>query len=759
MADQALHLRSDADLEAALRAFGEDVAWPEAPSDLAAHRPRTDRVLATDRRAGTVALELVAGTAGPGGRGPDPARAGGPRRRRRPGSPGSSADPRPRPGQPATEPRAECVAGSGALPGPRWAWASWCRSRISMPGRASTSSGRRTPPSDHPTPPTSIETLGGQVALVWRSRDGLPDTLEPGVGLIVTAFQGTTDSGFYTKSIGSGTTVKSVPVGVGLGYWLTGDPHFLFYEGPNGDRPRPAAVGRRRPALDARRDHLPAGDLARRGGGDPARRIDALERVERGNRATGSGVWGVRGADPPTPPLRPACRRTTASPFLARDPASSPSFAVALQRPGARSTSQAPSRLARPDRPHPRPRRPPQPVDASPTMPGSSPAARGDSDLQVILASTGERILDLPTGIPNATWGQLVTASTDGTEDGREGPRRPARVRWRRPDDRRRVAAADPRRGSRARRGFRRRPDDRPRRGRACGARRQRPRFAILARTLRGQAPDRRARRGVRIRHALARRQDPLRHRAPGGTARRPLPGARGRHRDRDPARRRSSPTRPATTRRWPAGRSPRPAARTAWSSPSTSGPEHPFIHALSSIDAWALCIDLPATGSDDPDAAADWGLTATADGRSLVAANATLGLAVEIPLSDLAVRRIVTFAPSASSGISLAKFGHAAVGPVGRRLVAAPDGSALYAAGSGGIVRLDAADLAVTGRFLEGTAVEAMAVTPDGALDLRAGRRRWTDRQARRRHRRGRRPGPGRRLRPTGGSRTLVTD
>ena len=104
-----------------------------------------------------------------------------------------------------------------------------------MPGRASTSSG----PSDTALGPPDAayidRTLGGQVALVWRSRDGLPDTLEPGVGLIITAFRGTADSGFYSKSISSGTTVKSVPVDVGLGYWLTGAPHFLFYEGPNGD--------------------------------------------------------------------------------------------------------------------------------------------------------------------------------------------------------------------------------------------------------------------------------------------------------------------------------------------------------------------------------------------------------------------------------------------------------------------------------------------------------------------------------------------
>ena len=32
MADQPLALRSDGDLEAALRAFGEGVAWPEATS-------------------------------------------------------------------------------------------------------------------------------------------------------------------------------------------------------------------------------------------------------------------------------------------------------------------------------------------------------------------------------------------------------------------------------------------------------------------------------------------------------------------------------------------------------------------------------------------------------------------------------------------------------------------------------------------------------------------------------------------------------
>ena len=161
-------------------------------------------------------------------------------------------------------------------------------------------------------------------------------------------------------------------------------------------------------------------------------------------------------------------------------------------------------------------------------------------------------------------------------------------------------------------------------------------------------------------------------------------------------------------------------------------GPEHPFIHALSTREAWALCIDLPATGADDAVGALDWGLAASIDGRSLIAANATLGLAAEIPFGDLAVRKSVTFAPSASTAISLAKFGHDAGGPVDRRLVMSPVGSTLYAAGSGGIVRLDAGSLAVTGRFLEGSAVDAIAVTPDGgtlfALLHAGGRIVWID-------------------------------
>lgn len=144
-------------------------------------------------------------------------------------------------------------------------------------------------------------------------------------------------------------------------------------------------------------------------------------------------------------------------------------------------------------------------------------------------------------------------------------------------------------------------------------------------------------------------------------------------------------------------------------------GADYPFVHALHSIEAWAVCIDLPTRGFDDLDAASDWGIVSSADGRAGLAVNATLGIAVDIHPTDLTIRRTVEFEPVAAGGVVLAKFGHAQSGPVGRRVVAAPNGSAVYAAGTGGIVRIDADDLVVVQRYLEGTAVGALALSPDG--------------------------------------------
>jgi hypothetical protein len=146
-------------------------------------------------------------------------------------------------------------------------------------------------------------------------------------------------------------------------------------------------------------------------------------------------------------------------------------------------------------------------------------------------------------------------------------------------------------------------------------------------------------------------------------------------------------------------------------------GAGHSFIHALHSKEAWAICLGLPTFGQDDVAALLDWGIGQSDDGRRVFAANATLGLAVEINPVDLSIRQETGFeAGRTAATIELAKFGHQETGPVGRRVVVSPDGSTLFAAGAGGIVRLETGHLTVEGRLLEGTAVDGLALTLDGA-------------------------------------------
>jgi len=147
-------------------------------------------------------------------------------------------------------------------------------------------------------------------------------------------------------------------------------------------------------------------------------------------------------------------------------------------------------------------------------------------------------------------------------------------------------------------------------------------------------------------------------------------------------------------------------------------GTDYTFIHALNSHEAWAICLGLPTIGAGDEEAAADWGLGQTADGRLVYAVNATLGLAVEIDPGELTIEATARFdPPRAAASITLAKFGHQEAGPVGRRVLVSPDGSTIYAAGAGGIVRVRTADLTLVGNVLEGAAVDALAMTPDGAF------------------------------------------
>jgi hypothetical protein len=81
---------------------------------------------------------------------------------------------------------------------------------------------------------------GGQVTLLWPADDTLPPTRQRDVGLLLSEFVGTVGEGFFNKVIGGGTPVEAVTVNGDRGFWISGDPHVFFWEGPDGtvDDPR-----------------------------------------------------------------------------------------------------------------------------------------------------------------------------------------------------------------------------------------------------------------------------------------------------------------------------------------------------------------------------------------------------------------------------------------------------------------------------------------------------------------------------------------
>ena len=81
-------------------------------------------------------------------------------------------------------------------------------------------------------PPDAVyvdRSRSNQVAFVWARSAALPETRDPGVGLIVMRFDGLTDEGYHQKLIGLGVTSEPVTVSGHSGFWISGDPHFFFY--------------------------------------------------------------------------------------------------------------------------------------------------------------------------------------------------------------------------------------------------------------------------------------------------------------------------------------------------------------------------------------------------------------------------------------------------------------------------------------------------------------------------------------------------
>jgi outer membrane protein assembly factor BamB len=142
-----------------------------------------------------------------------------------------------------------------------------------------------------------------------------------------------------------------------------------------------------------------------------------------------------------------------------------------------------------------------------------------------------------------------------------------------------------------------------------------------------------------------------------------------------------------------------------------------PFIHALNTGDGTAICIDLPRDGREDHAAGRYWGLALSADGRTLFAANAALGLTAAVDTAAEKVVNTSTFAEAAAPKSQVAASGldRLPAAPMLGVVTLSTDGRTLYAAGLAGVSAIDAGSLELRRRHLPGSAVSSVAVSADG--------------------------------------------
>lgn len=71
---------------------------------------------------------------------------------------------------------------------------------------------------------------GGEVALAYKPRTGIPEVRQTGLGVLITEFRGDLVPGFITKEVGPGTTAEEVSVNRDPGWWIAGQPHFIILQ-------------------------------------------------------------------------------------------------------------------------------------------------------------------------------------------------------------------------------------------------------------------------------------------------------------------------------------------------------------------------------------------------------------------------------------------------------------------------------------------------------------------------------------------------
>ena len=80
-----------------------------------------------------------------------------------------------------------------------------------------------------------VETAPVRVTIVYASVKGIPVSSQAGVSALVVEFKGKIETQIMAKAIGPGTSLDAVPLGSGVAYYLSGQPHQFFFFDPAGN--------------------------------------------------------------------------------------------------------------------------------------------------------------------------------------------------------------------------------------------------------------------------------------------------------------------------------------------------------------------------------------------------------------------------------------------------------------------------------------------------------------------------------------------
>src|SRR5256886_5869261 len=80
-----------------------------------------------------------------------------------------------------------------------------------------------------------IETAPVRVTIVYAAVKGIPLSPQAGVSAIVVEFKGTLETQIMSKAVGPNTFLDAVPLGSGVAYFLSGQPHQFFFRDPAGN--------------------------------------------------------------------------------------------------------------------------------------------------------------------------------------------------------------------------------------------------------------------------------------------------------------------------------------------------------------------------------------------------------------------------------------------------------------------------------------------------------------------------------------------